>query len=45
MQRIKDPQIISLTQRRPVGSVDIWSDSTDLLEDELLCSCLVALYR
>ena len=45
MQRIKDPQIISLTQRRPIGSVDLWSDSTDLLEDESLRSCLVALYR
>ena len=45
MQRINDPQIISLTQRRPIGSVDLWSDNTDLLEDESLRSCLVALYR
>jgi len=45
MHRIKDPQIISLTQRRPIGSVDLWSDSTDLLEDKSLHSCLVALYR
>ena len=29
MQRIRDPQIVSLTQRRPIGSVDLWSDNTD----------------
>jgi len=45
MQHIRDPQIVSLTQQRPIGSVDLWSDNTDLLEDESLRSYLVALYR
>jgi hypothetical protein len=45
MHRIRDRQIVALTRRRPIGSIDLWSDSTDLLEDGSLRSSLAALYR
>jgi hypothetical protein len=33
LQQIKDPQITPLMKRSPIGSVDIFSDNTDMLED------------
>ncbi len=33
LKRIKDPQITPLMKRSPIGSVDIFSDNTDMLED------------
>jgi hypothetical protein len=33
LKRIKDPQITPLMKRSPIGSVDVFSDNTDMLED------------
>ena len=33
LNRITDPQITPLMKRSPIGSVDIFSDNTDMLED------------
>jgi len=41
---INDPEIARLAKRRPIGSVDIFSDNTDLLEDGSLRLALKSLY-
>ncbi len=33
IEQIKDPAVRQLAERRPIGSIDQFSDSTDLLED------------
>jgi len=45
MNAIKDPQVVSLTKRSPIGSIDLFSDNTDLLEDPTLRSRLLTLYQ
>jgi hypothetical protein len=42
--QIQDPMVQQIAQRRPIGSVDLFSDSTDLLEDRDLRPQLRALY-
>jgi hypothetical protein len=42
---IKDPQIMSLTERSLIGSIDIISDNTDFLEDSSLRQNLKSLYE
>lgn len=32
LARIRDPEVAAIAARRPIGSVDLFSDSTDLLE-------------
>jgi hypothetical protein len=32
LAQIEDPDVQQIAQRRPIGSVDLFSDSTDLLE-------------
>ncbi len=44
-ERISDPKIASLTERLPIGSIDIFSDNTDLLEDASVRLALKSLYR
>ena len=41
---IRDPEVAALAQRRPIGSIDQFSDSTDLLEASELRPRLRALY-
>jgi len=41
---IKDPEVVSLTKRRLIGSIDLLSDNTDLLEGASLRLALKALY-
>lgn len=33
LKQIKDPQVTALPRRSPIGSIDLFSDNTDLLED------------
>jgi hypothetical protein len=42
--QIQDPGVREIAQRRPIGSVDLFSDSTDLLEDQHLRPWLRTLY-
>jgi hypothetical protein len=42
--QIQDPAVQQIAQRRPIGSVDLFSDSTDLLEDRDRRPQLRALY-
>ena len=44
LRSISDPDMAQLTQRRPIGSIDQFSDSTDLLEATELRPTLRALY-
>ena len=44
VQCIKDPEVASLTKRRLIGSIDLVSDNTDLLEGKSLRLALKALY-
>lgn len=41
---IKDPEVVSLTKRSLIGSIDLISDNTDILEDNSLRLALKALY-
>jgi hypothetical protein len=45
LERIKDPTVIPLTERSLIGSIDIVSDNTDLLEDASLRASIRALYE
>ena len=42
--RIQDETIRALAKERPVGSVDLFSDDTDLLEDQTLVEALRGIY-
>lgn len=44
LQSVRDPRIMHLAKRRPIGSIDQFSDSTDLLEATELREPLRALY-
>jgi hypothetical protein len=44
-QHIGDPEITRLAERLPIGSLDIFSDNTDLLEDASVRLALKSLYR
>jgi hypothetical protein len=44
-QQIKDSEIVPLTKRSLVGSIDIITDNTDVLEDPSLRTILKALYE
>jgi hypothetical protein len=44
LAQIQDPDVQALAQRRPIGSIDLFSDSTDLLEDQSLRPRLRTLY-
>jgi len=44
LAQIQDPAVQAIAQRRPIGSVDLFSDSTDLLEDQSLRPLLRKLY-
>ena len=44
LRSISDPDVAQLAQRRPIGSIDQFSDSTDLLEATELRPALRALY-
>jgi hypothetical protein len=44
LAQIQDPALQAIAQRRPIGSVDLFSDSTDLLEDQSLRPLLRKLY-
>jgi hypothetical protein len=43
--RISSPEIASIVQRRLIGSIDIFSDNTDLLEDASIRVALKSLYE
>jgi hypothetical protein len=43
--KIEDPQVLSIADRRLIGSIDQWSDSTDILSDPQWRDRLKALYR
>jgi len=45
MARIKDPATKVIAERRPIGSIDLFSDSTDLLEDQARRLALRRLFR
>jgi Domain of unknown function (DUF4037) len=45
VQQIKDPEIMTLTKRSLIGSIDIISDNTDVLEDVSLRPMLKAFYQ
>ena len=44
LRSVRDPRILQLAKRRPIGSIDQFSDSTDLLEATELREPLRALY-
>ena len=44
LRPIRDPEVAQLAKRRPIGSIDQFSDSTDLLEASELRSSLLGLY-
>ena len=44
LRTIRDPEVALLAQRRPIGSIDQFSDSTELLEASELRPALRALY-
>ena len=44
LRTIRDPEVALLAQRRPIGNIDQFSDSTDLLEAAELRPALRALY-
>jgi hypothetical protein len=44
LKQIKDPQIVPLTKRSPIGSVDMFSDNNDMLEDASLRPVLRKFY-
>jgi hypothetical protein len=44
-ERIKDPQITSLIRRSPIGSIDIFSDNTDMLEEPAFRPIIRKLYE
>jgi hypothetical protein len=43
--QIKDPMIARLAMERPIGSIDTFSDNTDLLEDPAVRLALRSLYQ
>ena len=43
--RITDPEIVPLTKRSLFGSIDVFSDNTDLLEDPSIRTKLKAIYK
>lgn len=45
IHEISDPEVIPLTTRSLIGSVDLISDNTDVLEDVSLHDCIQGLYR
>jgi hypothetical protein len=45
VQQIKDPGIVPLTQKSLIGSIDIITDNTDVLEDASLRPMLKVLYQ
>ena len=45
IKHIEDPEIVTLTKRSLIGSIDIFSDNTDLLEDPSLRPILKTLYQ
>jgi hypothetical protein len=45
IQKIKDPEIVPLTQKSLIGSIDIITDNTDVLEDPSFRPILKAFYR
>ncbi|MBS1957055.1 MAG: DUF4037 domain-containing protein [Cyanobacteria bacterium SZAS-4] len=42
--QIKDPVVIKIAQKRPIGSIDQFSDSTDLISDANVRPALKSLY-
>jgi len=44
LQSVRDPRVMQLAKRRPIGSIDQFSDNTDLLEATELREPLRALY-
>lgn len=44
LTQIKDPHVLQITQQRPIGGIDHFSDSTDLLEDNARRPLLRQLY-
>jgi hypothetical protein len=44
LEQIQEPMLQQIAQRRPIGSVDLFSDSTDLLENPMLRPLLRNLY-
>lgn len=44
LDSVRDPEVAQVAQRRPIGSIDQFSDSTDLLEATELRPSLRALY-
>jgi hypothetical protein len=45
MQQIKDPEVVLIAKRSPIGSIDLLSDNPDLLEDPSLRPILRKLYQ
>lgn len=45
LTQIRDPAMLSIAERRPIGSIDQFSDSTDLLENTAHSSLLKCLYE
>ena len=45
LRSVRDPEVAELARRRPIGSIDQFSDSTDLLEATELRRPLRALYE
>ncbi len=45
LQSVRDPEVVQLAKRRPIGSIDQFSDSTDMLEATELRPSLLGLYE
>ncbi len=45
LERITDPEIMPIAKRSPFGSIDMFSDNTDLLEDPSIRKRLKAIYK
>ncbi|MCB0116823.1 MAG: DUF4037 domain-containing protein, partial [Caldilineaceae bacterium] len=45
IERIEDPHVRGIAQKRPIGSIDLFSDNTDFLESTNLRSAVRDLYQ
>jgi hypothetical protein len=45
LEKITDPQITPLMRRSPIGSIDIFTDNSDMLEDPAFLSAIRKLYE
>jgi hypothetical protein len=45
LDKIRDPRITSLLKRSPIGSIDVFSDNTNMLEDPAFRPAIRSLYE